>query len=218
MSDLTLALDTLSDMALAVGVVELQDSPGEVLAAHRTAVYDAVLEYLAQSAPAASFANRVKKSIVERFPEMFYLTYFDGGAEQVDPADDRWLTQQINAHVGFVAGTFAELKIFRDRELPPRELVAEANRRADMYAASLEAVGVEGQLRGLKNQMLTWHLGDTEKHCKNCAALDGTRHTAKWYLSRNFIPGKPGAGMECGGWQCDCYLTDKRGDVIEIGD
>lgn len=217
MADLADAAQALTQMAAIVGVAELQGSPGEILAAHTETVHDAVLRYLVQSdAGARAFANEIKRAIAENFPEMFYLNYFEG-SDEIDPADDRWLTQTIAAHVGYVDGTFAELKSFKDKEYPPAELEAEATRRAEAYGASLNAVGIEGKLRGLKNQSLTWHYGDTD-HCDTCASLNGQRHTARWYLNRDYIPGKPGCALTCGGYNCQCYLTDKDGNVVEISE
>lgn len=216
--DLHMASQALVSMAEAIGIAELEGSPSDILDAHRETVHDAVLRYLVQSdAGSRAFVNEIKRSIVDSFPEMFYLNYFEN-AEEIDPEDDKWLTAEIARHVGYVDGTFEELKAFKDKELPPRELEDEATRRAEAYAASLNGVGIEGKLRGLKNQKLWWVLGNAEKHCRTCVDLDGQAHAARWYLKRNYIPGKPGAGMDCWGRFCDCHLKDKDGNVVEIGE
>jgi hypothetical protein len=65
-----------------------------------------------------------------------------------------------------------------------------------------------------KMTLFAWMLGATEDHCSTCLRLaEGGAHTAAWYLRRNYIPGQPGASLECGGFNCDCSLVDVRADV-----
>ncbi len=54
------------------------------------------------------------------------------------------------------------------------------------------------------------------EHCDTCLGLNNTRHSARWYINRDYIPGKPGAAMDCGGWNCQCYLTNDEGKQFSI--
>jgi hypothetical protein len=90
------------------------------------------------------------------------------------------------------------------------------NERADGYTRTVAALYNAGQMHAKRNKMLTWHLGNTEKHCVDCSKLNGKSHKASWYLARNFIPRQPGASMECFGVHCDCRLTDKDCNEVTI--
>ena len=94
--------------------------------------------------------------------------------------------------------------------------------RVEGYLSTLDSVYNMGLLFANKNQVLWWRLGPTEKHCENksgstgCASLDGKSHTAKWYIARDLIPGRPGAAQTCGGYQCQCYFENKAGDRVTL--
>lgn len=55
---------------------------------------------------------------------------------------------------------------------------------------------------------------DVEQHCETCASLNGTRHRMSWFVERDYIPQKPGAAMDCGGWRCQCTLVDTEGNQV----
>ena len=180
---------------------------------YRQTVYEAVLEYLVQTgAGSRSFANAIKRAIVEEFPAAFYAAYAVGGNAEVDPADDRWLTGRITEEVSYVDSLFEALKEVKAEKLPPRELVAEAEARADGYAATLDGLWAQGMLRGAKNVMLTMVGMDGQKSCRDCQRLKGKRYSAgKW--TRLGIPGVPGNNYECRGYNCLHYLIDDRGNT-----
>lgn len=49
-----------------------------------------------------------------------------------------------------------------------------------------------------------WRLGATERHCRDCAYLDGQIKTASEWAAAGIAPQSP--DLECGGWNCDCRL------------
>lgn len=51
----------------------------------------------------------------------------------------------------------------------------------------------------------TWHLGNTEQHCKTCFALNGVTLTPGEWDRLGLVPRSP--DLECGGWRCDCRKT-----------
>lgn len=194
-------------------MVELAKDFGAVRDAYYETVNDAILKYLVSSGSIATYKNSIKHGVVESFPDGFYAGYAEGGGEDVDSDDDKWLTARINSETGNIDSLFERLKAFRDEAPAPRELVAEADRRAEAYSRSLDGVFSEGKLRGAKNKMVTWQLGNTEQHCSTCKMLNGKRHSAKWFISRNYIPGKPGSDTDCGGYNCDCALLGDDGEA-----
>lgn len=48
----------------------------------------------------------------------------------------------------------------------------------------------------------TFRLGNTERHCKTCSALDGVTLTPSEWDRLGIGPQSP--DLECGGWNCDC--------------
>ncbi|MCC6192045.1 MAG: hypothetical protein IT318_23700 [Anaerolineales bacterium] len=225
MPDLPAAAIALRLMAFAlgvypstVGVAELQGDYAAVRADYRERIAGAVLRYLVQDgARATAFKTDAGQAVLEAFPVAFGTGYLAGsGSGEIDPADDRWLTARINAEIDHVAALFLGLREIKAEQLPPADLVAESERRADGYARTLDAVHQEGFARGQKNRMATWRLGPTEQHCGTCAALNGQRHRVSWYLARNYIPGKPGSSTDCGGWKCGCRWETDDGEVFAV--
>ncbi len=174
-------------------------------------LFDAWIAYAGGGARTAP-RNASARAIAEDFPAAFYSGAAEAGAEEVDADDEKWLTARVAAEMAFLDGVFDWLKEARDAETVTEPAV---RARVEMWAATLDAVHAEGVMRGKKNRMLTWHVGPTE-HCDTCAKLNGQRHRAKWYIQRDYIPRKPGAAMACGGYRCQCTLTDDDGNEVTI--
>jgi hypothetical protein len=180
---------------------------------YRLIVYEAVIGYLDSEASVARYKNLVRRAVADHFPQAFYAGYAESGAEETEAEDEQWLTGRIGEELEFVVSLFDSLKEKRGMEgLDPE---VEADSRADGYAATLDGIHTEGVMRGMKNAPLEWRYGDTE-HCDTCSKLHGQKHKAKWYLDRDYIPRKPGAAMDCGGYNCQCTLLDKDGKEITI--
>lgn len=172
-------------------------------------VFDAVYDYLTGNRPVTSFRASMQRAMVQAFGDTVDIAYVDGGGDL--PLDDEtldWYNSQVSAEMGFIEELFGRLR----EEWAGIDPATEAEARATGYVFRLDALYAEAKMRGSKNILLTWHLGRTEKHCSTCAELDGQSHRISWYLDRNYIPRRPHASMECGGFRCDCTLTDKSGN------
>jgi len=153
--------------------------------------------------------------MVEAFNSAFDTGWIDGGQElplDEDPAS--WLQAQISSEIGNINALFEQVKQLRDD--PEFDFFTWITARADGYTNSVSAIYNAAVLFAKKNQLLTWNLGNTEKHCQTCGKLDGTKHRASWYIGNDYIPRKPGANLDCGGYNCDCSLTDKDGNTVTI--
>ncbi len=54
---------------------------------------------------------------------------------------------------------------------------------------------------------LTWRLGATEQHCRDCLTYDGQTRRASEWRSLALVGIQPQSpSLECGGWNCDCRL------------
>lgn len=57
-------------------------------------------------------------------------------------------------------------------------------------------------------ERLQWVLGPTEEHCYTCNTLNGVVAFASEWETLGVRPqNPPNAMLECGGWNCGCYLT-----------
>ena len=184
-----------------------------IRAAYTDTLFEAFIGYASSGGAVTKWKNAAKRAIVEAFPDAFNRAHEEAGADETDDDDEKWLTGRMNEELGHLDGVFAWLKQARGEETITE---TDIEARVEQWAQGLDSVFSEALLRAKKNQSLEWHLGETEIHCETCARLNGQRHTAKWYLARYYIPGKPGAAMDCGGWRCLCFLTDKSGETVTI--
>lgn len=176
------------------------------------ALFDAFIGYASSAGSVTKWRNAAGRAVLEGISDMFYRGYEDAGADETEADDERWLTAKQAEQRDYLPGVFDWLKEQRDAETITEDAV---RARVEQWAQMLDAVYSEGILRGKKNQLLEWRYGDTD-HCETCQKLNGQKHTAKWYLARDYIPGKPGAGMDCGGYRCQCVLLDRDGNEVTL--
>lgn len=181
-----------------------------------TAVYDAVYDYLYQKTLAVTGPRtRMRIAVSEAYQETAYIAYTDGGGEWPPDAEtEQWINSETAAQLSYVDSAFQTLRDLRKEG--DFEAIHEAFIRADRWSWALDGFYNAVKMAGAKGKLLTWSLGQTEKHCQTCATLDGQRHRASWYRSRDYYPKKPGAAMECGGYRCDCELSDDKGEVFSL--
>lgn len=176
-------------------------------------IYDAVYDYLTGTQSVTTFKNAMKKGMVDAFVQAAELGYEDAGGElPMDSETLAWLGDAQSSELANIDDLFSRLK----QEWDGLDPINEAFARADGYAATVDAIYTQFKMWGNKNQMLEWVLGATETHCDTCAELSGGKHKASWYISHDYIPRKPGASMDCNGYNCDCSLVDKDGNEVTI--
>jgi len=159
--------------------------------------------------------NQFLQAMTEAFNGAFDTGWVDGGQEL--PLDEKvatWLISRMEQERGYINDLFQQIKELRnDKEF---DYFTWATNKAGRYTSTVLSVYNAAALMAKKNQILTWHLGNTEKHCDTCLALNGNSHRASWYIDHDYIPRKPGAAMDCGGYHCDCKLKDKSGDEVTL--
>ena len=81
--------------------------------------------------------------------------------------------------------------------------------RAEMWANNYTStVNTSRIVTAAKDARYTWRLGQTEKHCETCAALNGVVALASaWDELRASGIEPQGDKLICGGWNCDCELV-----------
>lgn len=171
-------------------------------------VYDAVEGYLTGNRPITAFRSSMYNAMNSAFQTAAELGYVEGGGEvPLDKVTQSWIDGEILAEKENIKNLFGDLR----KNWESKDAIKEAFARANGYSGKLDSIFTQGMMNGANNPMLTWHLGATEVHCTTCAQLDGKSHRAQWYIDRGYIPRRPYAEMECGGFNCDCSLTDKNG-------
>lgn len=182
---------------------------------YHDAITEALVSYFENGGSVATPKSKIKQAMVEAFGSAFDTGWQDGGQEL--PADEEalsWFNERVDAEMGFIDTLLQDAKELRkDKDF---DYFAWVTARADGYTNNLSAVYNAAVMFANTKQMLTWRLGETEKHCSTCAKLDGQRHKASWYIIRNYIPRKAGAAMECGGYNCDCSLVTDNGEEVTI--
>lgn len=195
-------------------VVKAVRDVGSITAGYSDTIESALTTYF-DGGSVSSPRNQFKRAAVEALGDAFDTGYSEGGGELPVSGDPlEWLNARIEQEFSHIDSLFEQAKQLRKEEgNDPGLWIAE---RVDGYTRTVSALYNSGQLWAKKNKMLTWRLGNTEKHCKSCSKLDSKRHKASWYLARNYIPRQPGASMECGGYFCDCHLEDDEGNEVTI--
>ena len=198
--------------ALKAGYIE--GGVAEINARYNKEIVDAMTTYFEGGAMTAP-RNQFRQAMTEAFNSAMDTGWIDGG--QALPLDEdaaAWLDARLNSELAYIDDLFVQIKALRAEE--KFDFFAWVTAKADRYTSTVMSVYNAAVLLAKKNQMLTWNLGQTEKHCDTCASLDGNSHRASWYISHDYIPRKPGAAMLCGGYNCDCRLTDSKGEEVTV--
>ncbi len=183
-------------------------------ATYHDAITQALTGYF-EGGSAATSRNQFKRATTIAFGDAMDAGTVAGGGELPFTGDALdWFNARLEQEFGNIASLFVQAKEIKKEG---GDFFTWVNARADGYTSSVAGVYNVAVLFAKGNQMLTWNLGATEKHCDTCSKLsNGSAHRASWYIARNYYPRQPGASMECGGYNCDCYLTDKAGKQVTI--
>lgn len=166
---------------------------------------------------ASEFRADHKSLIREYGPEAFNDGLKAGGVDDgPDDEDDEviraWIAEQLTHVADFAAYVTGARKLDPEARASAER---EATRRGVLWVQAMENLQALGKASALKNMMVTWKLGRTEKHCGTCASLNGKRRRLKWFTERDYLPQQVGSEtLECGGWNCDCTLRDDKGKVV----
>lgn len=160
-----------------------------------------------------SYKNTMRRAVAEKFPDAFYRGYSDVGGEDTEPEDESWLTDKMNAELGFIDDLFASLKLIRDAGDFDADAIADE--KADGYADTLDGVYAEGKLRGDRNKFYTFVGDDGAESCISCKRLKGKRMKAKKIIKDGLVPAPGNENFDCGGYRCQHYWEDDDGNRLE---
>ena len=209
-------IEVSADLRLRVRrlTVKAEGDLGGISATYHDAITGALIRYF-EGSTVTGPRNQFRQGVTESFYDAFYLGWSDGGGTfpiSQDALD--WLTTRVNEEFGHVDGLFQNAKELRKED--GFDFFSWINDRADAYSQTLRSIYNAGVMLAKRGMMLTWQLGNTKTHCPTCQKLNGQKHRGSWYVSRNYIPGLPGAAMQCGGYNCDCKLITDKGEVVTL--
>jgi len=177
-------------------------SSASIVSTFRTDLRRLIREYCSGSVAASLLRARVLSLVSGAIAEVYFAGLREAGVppEDFTEEDSAAVDSLTEEQRGFV-NDFAEA--IQDGCEKKQTLYE----RADLWSNSVQGAAMKALAQGAGNEVVTWHLGATEEHCKTCPRLDGQRHRRKWFSSRNYFPRMPGAAMQCGGFRCQCTLT-----------
>ena len=145
--------------------------------------------------------RRTMKSLIKAYGrEGLTVAWVEGGGDVEDIQADEvgamqaWVTEQ-QSHVN----DFADWLTAKDSDLDA------VPGRVAMWVSAYGSFLREMHALAMGDPVGEWEYGDTE-HCDTCLELNGQRHRLSWYRKRDYIPQRPGAAMDCGGYRCQCIV------------
>lgn len=179
------------------------------------AVYDAVFGFLDSNAQVGTYSRPMSTALSKAYIDASEIAYEDGGGSL--PLDEDTLAYakaELSSQLGYLDSMFETLKALRKEG--DFDATATAFDKANSWANALDGFYNAIKMMGAGNKMLTWVLGNAEKHCADCERLDGQRHRASWYSSHGYTPRRPGSATACGGYNCDCRLVSDDGEEFTV--
>ena len=176
-----------------------------------------ITEYLyAKRATRSTYAEKLKRLVVNYFSYAFEAGWEDGGGDAADiPAKDlSWLLDRKNAEYGHIDLLMYSLKEVRANieDIPAGEWPEIIDQRTSGYIKTLDGIYSEGKVRGGDNISLTFVGPSGQESCATCQHWLGKRHRKTFWLKRGLIPGVPGnQSFECRGFNCMHFLVDDNG-------
>lgn len=135
-----------------------------------------------------------------------YVAGLDEGGVKFDEmdSDDAMLiveltTEQLDHVTEFVRA----VRDAREDKAAQRDIL---DNRIPLWTASITAAGQAGLASAKGNEMVRFGGEDGEESCKDCQRFKTNAHRRKWFLNRDYMPGKPGCALECKGYNCQHVL------------
>lgn len=179
------------------------------------AVYDAVFGFMDSKGHITTYKEPMATALAKAYINAGDIAYQDGGgALPMDEDTLAYAKSELSAQLSYVDSLFETLKQLRKEG--DFDAISIAFDKANLWSSALDGFYNSIKMMAAGNKMLTWILGNTEKHCPDCLHLNRQRHRAKWFSSRGYTPRRPGSATKCGGYFCDCRLVDDDGNEFTI--
>lgn len=116
------------------------------------------------------------------------------------------LAEMIQNEYSHIGGLYDYIRQVAANEKPFDTVMHRVRLWANRYTDVLNRATT--MLMSDMGERLQWVLGQTEEHCYTCNTLNGVVAFASEWEQLGVRPqNPPNAMLECGGWNCGCYLT-----------
>lgn len=192
----------LEQIGTTLGIIFQEANVAGITRVFRARLYGLAVRGMTGEGSILGDVRRLVQTAVE---DAYYAGLAESGIgeEDVGPEEKRKANELVATQLAYVTDFCKAVRESRDDRALQRNIL---DNRIDIWARSIEAAGEVGRADGAANEMVTWKWGPTEEHCKDCKQLNGQKHRRKWFADRGFWPRRPGASMECGGYNCQCEL------------
>jgi hypothetical protein len=172
-------------------------------------IHDAVYDYLTGSGNVTTYRAAMALAISQAYVAAADIGYQDAGAElPLDAETAAWARAELDSQLAYVDDLFETLKELRKQD--DVNAAAEALRRANGYASSLDALYAGAKMRGSENITLEFGGTDGKESCSDCKRLVGKRHKISYILAHNLIPAPGNDTFECKGYECNHYWFNPK--------
>ena len=203
-------------------LLEMGEYPSIRLAYHN-AVFSAILGYMVDppNVRITAYKSEMQQAMIEALPKTAETAWLDGGSELPLDEDANTLLDSFQAsELANIDQMFLGVKARKKEGDTAADM--EASARADGYADGLDALYNQIKTMAAGNQMLTFAGtdGSPKSVCQSiggmCVKLMGQRHRASWWKSHDLIPYRGNKNFECGGWNCQHYLENDKGEMFTV--
>lgn len=189
-----------------------------VRATYYSSVYDIVSTFLTGKGSTTGPSNSMKRAMSDAVFATGTIAWQDGGAELPIEQEAFDLIQSIHSGELVNIDTLFQrlLSLRRDTSKNELDLVAEqeAGDRAEGYCGTLDFLYSQVKLLAGGNKMLTFVGVDGQSPfpCPECRRYKNKRHSAKWWVQNDAVPGSV-TGFTCKGYNCKHVLVDDGGQI-----
>lgn len=189
---------------------------------YKTEITGAIMQYLlSNGGKVTTYKNMMRRAIAQYSGDAFWMGYADAGgdADRPDRDDQLWINAKQQGELGFCDMLFQQLREMKRADgMTIPDMQAEAERRAEGYAKTLDGIYSEGKLRGSEDVLAVFDGNDGMESCPECQKWKGKKHKLSFWLKRGLIPGQPGnAAFSCHGYNCQHFLYNaKTGEILTI--
>lgn len=170
--------------------------------------FDTLMEAARSDETTRRQASSKLRSLISTYVDhAFQDGLIDGGVDElaVTEEDKQALAKVKSDQSAFITSFLDEL--FKGDGITDNQAVYKATQ---WWGLSIYPAYLAGLESAAADNMFTWKLGKTEKHCESCLALDGQRHRFSAFKAAGWLP--KGRKLICGaGGLCDCDIIPDPG-------
>ncbi|MGB8644031.1 MAG: hypothetical protein WCF84_02250 [Anaerolineae bacterium] len=158
------------------------------------------------------------ESIIEQMRELVngaleraYLSELEAagvGPNELTAEDAANIAELQKRQADFIANFARDVRAARDDPAAQDQI---RNQRLALWESTIEAARQVALARVRAEELVVFGGHDGNESCTDCQKFKDEPHPRQWFVERNLLPGVPGSGLECGGWNCEHELVAYEG-------